>query len=83
MNFLGFGAKILIFDHMYETSIRSIFIMILAWQANQNLSIISESTNICEGQFKKMVITKGLDLHIYRIGCWLILADYFIDYEIH
>jgi hypothetical protein len=41
---------ILILDHMSEISIRSVFIMILVWQAHQNLSIFSKSTNICEGR---------------------------------
>ena len=48
--FLAAGFEvILIFDHMIETSIRSVFIMILVWQAHQNLSIISGSPNTCEG----------------------------------
>jgi hypothetical protein len=38
---------------MSKTRIRSFFIMIRAWQAHQNLSIISESTVFCEGQVSR------------------------------
>jgi hypothetical protein len=41
---------ILNFDQMNKTRFPSVFIMITAWQAHANLSIISESTNNCEGQ---------------------------------
>ena len=41
-------AVILNFDQTNKT--RFVFIMILDWQAHANLSIISESTNNCEGQ---------------------------------
>jgi hypothetical protein len=40
---------ILIFDNMNETRLPSVFFMIIAWQAHENLSIISGSMNICEG----------------------------------
>ncbi len=41
---------ILNFDHMNKISSPSIFIMITVLQAHANLSLISESTNNCEGQ---------------------------------
>jgi hypothetical protein len=37
---------------MNKTNFPSILIIILAWQAHANLSIISGSMNICEGQIK-------------------------------
>ena len=40
---------LLIFDLMNETRFRRFFIMFLAWQMNENLPIITQSTNICEG----------------------------------
>ena len=41
---------ILNFDQMNKTKFPSVFIMSPAWQAHANLSMISESTNNCEGQ---------------------------------
>ena len=41
---------ILVFDHMTKTRFSNVFIMILDWQEHEVLSIISERTNICEGQ---------------------------------
>ena len=38
------------FSHMKKTRFPSIFIMIPAWQAHANLSMISESTHNCEEQ---------------------------------
>ncbi|MCP4343318.1 MAG: hypothetical protein GY799_31690 [Desulfobulbaceae bacterium] len=38
------------FDQTNKTKFPSVFILITAWQAHANLSIISESTNNCEGQ---------------------------------
>ena len=46
-------AVILNFDQMNTTRLPSIFIMISAWQEHANLSMVSESTNNCEGQVWK------------------------------
>jgi hypothetical protein len=40
---------ILNFDQMNKTRFPCVFIMLPAWQAHANLSMISESTNNCEG----------------------------------
>jgi hypothetical protein len=53
---------------MSETSIRSVSIMILAWQSHQKLSIISKSMNICKGQafltqYGKYEIKNLLQIH--------------------
>ena len=44
---------ILNFDQTNKTRFPSVFIMITAWQAHANLSMISESTNNCEGHQRK------------------------------
>jgi hypothetical protein len=41
---------ILVFDHMTKTKFSNVLVMILDWQEHEVLSIISERTNICEGQ---------------------------------
>ncbi len=45
---------ILNFDQTNKTKCPNVFIMILDWQAHANLSMISESTNNCEGQVRNV-----------------------------
>jgi hypothetical protein len=48
------------FDHMNKTKFPSVFIMIPAWQAHANLSMISGSTINCEGQAKPNLMLIGI-----------------------
>ena len=60
---------ILNFDQTNKTRFPSVFIMITAWQAHANLSMISESTNNCEEQvFDKLISTLKNDFRLITEG---------------